>query len=226
MGKAQQGPVCHIVADAPGAFDAFEPVEGDLLIAADGGYANCLARGLQPDLLVGDFDSLAGGRPANADCPVIELAQMKDDTDLMVALREGLARGYRAFAVHAALGGDVGHTVAAIHCLAWLLEQGAFGVLYGGGQAAFLVTSQDGEVHLRDFGIPLHAMEGDDLASGTRVSVFASGGEARGVCEKGLVWELTDATMRPQDHFGVSNAVAATDPCVSVREGMLLVIVG
>lgn len=262
--REARGGIAHIVCAAPAAAnDAFELCfqlnEDDMLIAADGGYAACLEAGLQPDLLVGDFDSLAGGKPAQIDCPVLELPCKKDDTDLMVCLRQGLQAGYREFRVHRALGGDLGHTAAAVRCLAWLREQGANGVLYGGGQSACIVLPQDGEFCLADVA-PEHCLlvDGGELAAaqsatgqgaaaqgtttqgaaasceaaasrlrpGTRVSVFSFGGDAHGVLERGLEWELDGATLRASDHIGVSNESISERPVVAVTHGTLLVIVG
>lgn len=238
-GEPREG-VAHIVCAAPAAENdafelRFELGEPDILIAADGGYAACIEAGLQPQLLVGDFDSLAGGRPAQLNCPVLELPCKKDDTDLMVCLCQGLQAGYREFRVHRALGGDLGHTAAGIRCLAWLREQGARGVLFGGGQSACIVLPQDGELCLASVAPACYllANENEDsavaaqrLRLGTRVSVFAFGRDAHGVLERGLEWELDGATLRASDHIGVSNVSVSEQPVVAVADGALLVIVG
>ena len=57
---------CYIVG--AGSFEKLDslPQEGDLVIAADGGYAYLKQLGIQPDVLLGDFDSsgvCAGTRP-------------------------------------------------------------------------------------------------------------------------------------------------------------------
>ena len=213
-----QQPVCHIVGAAPVRFEVPDLCRGDLLIAADGGYAKCIEAGLAPQLVIGDFDSLEGGAPRDATAPLIELPRAKDDTDLLAAVRIGLERGYRVFALHCALGGDLGHSAAAVRVLAWLRAQGCDGCLFGAGQMAIIVTPQDGEVHL-------DAWTGE-LPLGCRVSVFAFGGAATGVIERGLAWELDGATLGPADSIGVSNEVASNDPVVAAGEGMLLVIVG
>ncbi len=245
--REARGGIAHIVCAAPAAANdalelRFQLNEDDMLIAADGGYAACLEAGLQPDLLVGDFDSLAGGKPAQIDCPVLELPCKKDDTDLMVCLRRGLQAGYREFCVHRALGGDLGHTAAAVRCLAWLREQGANGMLYGNGQSACIVLPQDGELCLADVAPERCLLAGDGEAAtqsadastaaasrlrpGTRVSVFSFGGDAHGVLERGLEWELDGATLRASDHIGVSNESISERPVVAVTHGALLVIVG
>ena len=216
---------CHVVCAAP-ALDASTLAlqEGDLLIAADGGYAACLRAGFEPELLLGDFDSIEGGEEGvlaeSARCDRIVLPCAKDDTDTLAALREGLARGYKSFAIHNALGGDMGHAMANVHCLEWLHEQGTSGILYGAGQAAILVHPEDGQLGLKE------AAPQIELPVKTRVSVFAFGGTATGVQLKGLRWELEDAQLAPQDSIGVSNEVASDDPKVAVGEGALLIILG
>ena len=82
---------------------------GDFLIAADKGYEALEAYGAPPDLVVGDFDSL-GRRPNHPN--VIQLPVMKDDTDMVYALREGLERGYRRFVLLGGVGGHRGHRPA------------------------------------------------------------------------------------------------------------------
>ena len=63
------------------------PAPGDFVIAADGGYQHCLREKLQPDLLLGDFDSM---EPPADFARVCRLPMEKDDTDTLAAIREGL----------------------------------------------------------------------------------------------------------------------------------------
>ena len=209
---------CHIVAAAPVRFEVPQIAEGDLLIAADGGFAKCLEAGLEPNLVIGDFDSFEGALPQDLATPVIELPCAKDDTDLLAAIRIGLERGYRSFALHCALGGDLGHTAAVIRNLAWLREQGCEACAVGAGQLAIIVVPADGLVSLSQWA--------GELPLGCRVSVFAFGGDAAGVVERGLAWELEDATLTASDSIGVSNEVASDHPAVAVGEGSLLVVIG
>ena len=93
-----------------GGFSALaEPVnEADLVIAADGGLRHTEQCGVQPTLILGDFDSL-GYTPDRAEVFPVE----KDDTDSMLAIKEGLGRGFRRFVLYGALdGARLDHTVA------------------------------------------------------------------------------------------------------------------
>ena len=67
---------------------------GDLVIAADGGWHVCQMLGITPDLLLGDFDSL-GEVPEFGH--ILRLPVEKDDTDMVRAVKEGLARGETEF---------------------------------------------------------------------------------------------------------------------------------
>lgn len=197
--------LCFIV----GAMDPGEmaPIpENSLLIAADGGLAHLERRGLAPQLIVGDFDSL-GRVPEGGN--IIRHPVEKDDTDTMLAIKTGLARGYRDFILYGCLGGRLDHTYANLQSLSYLTEHGASGFLLGAGMAATVI--RDGRL---DFG-PGH--------QGT-VSVFCPNGEARGVNLTGLYYPLRDAVLTGAFPLGVSNRFTGNAASVVVEEGSLLVM--
>ena len=66
---------------------------------------------------------------APPDC--IRVPVEKDDTDTMLALREGLRRGCDTFYLYGATGGArLDHTLANLQSLAFLLRHGVRGYLY------------------------------------------------------------------------------------------------
>ena len=112
-----------------GGFDRLiVPIEKtDKIIAADGGLAHVRKLGLQPDLILGDFDSL-GYVPEGATVFPVE----KDDTDAMLAVRKGLEMGCREFLLYGCLDGPrLDHTIANLQLLQFLADHGAFGILVG-----------------------------------------------------------------------------------------------
>ena len=110
-------PTCYIVGAGDFTPRGFAPVPGDLVLAADGGYRALYSLGYTPDLLLGDFDSL-GGLPLPPDLPVLRFPARKDDTDTGLALRHGLDRGFRDFALYGCAGGRVDHLLANLQSMA------------------------------------------------------------------------------------------------------------
>ena len=113
------------VGEIPGWEEAF-------CIAVDGGLGYCGVLGIEPDLILGDFDSVSEGEARavvqlEQEIPhrVIRLPVEKDDTDMLAALKEGLGRGYRDFRIYGGTGGRLDHTLANIQCLLYLKKQGA-----------------------------------------------------------------------------------------------------
>lgn len=196
-------PFCYIVCALPQTH-MFHPVEGDLVIAADGGYAHL--NGLHPDLVVGDFDSL-GYVPEGE--TVVRHPVRKDDTDTMLAARLGLERGFRAFILLGGVGGRLDHTLANIQTLSFLRANGAHAALLGENETITLL--QDESLRFR---AGLNGI----------VSVFSFGERVSGVYERGLAYALTDATLTNDNPLGVSNAFTGAEAEISVREGQLLVL--
>ena len=183
-----------------------EPLRSDdFIIAADGGTAYTEALGLRPDVILGDFDSL-GYVPEGAERHPVE----KDDTDAMLAAKRGLERGCREFLFYASLDGPrLDHTLANLQTLRFLADHGATGTLIGLRQQVTL---------LRGGTITLPAREKGDI------SVFAFGGEAKGVRIKGLKYELEKGTLTPGFPLGVSNSFIGKNAEVSVEDGDILIV--
>ena len=117
-------PTCYIVGAGDFTPRGFSPVPGDLVLAADGGYRALYSLGYTPDLLLGDFDSL-GDLPLPPDLPVLRFPARKDDTDTGLALRHGLDRGFRDFALYGCAGGRVDHLLANLQSMARVSRLGA-----------------------------------------------------------------------------------------------------
>lgn len=194
---------CIVGAMEPGAFVL---PGGALVIAADGGLTHLERRGIAPDLIVGDFDSL-GRVPEGAN--VIRHPVEKDDTDMLLAVKAGLERGCRRFLLYGGLGGRLDHTYANLQTLAWLAERGGRGWLLGGGMAAAVIRNG-----CLTFG---------PGRRGT-VSVFCPGGTSGGVDLRGLHYPLEDAVLTSGFPLGVSNRFTGGPASISVREGQLLVL--
>ena len=85
-------PACFIFGAGPFFGLPVSPAPGDVVFAADGGYRHCQAAGLQPDLLLGDFDSL---NDLPKGIPIHTFPVEKDDTDTHHAARLIAGRGFQ-----------------------------------------------------------------------------------------------------------------------------------
>ena len=183
------------------------PTSGDYVIAADRGFDSLVAYGVNPDLAVGDFDSL-GHRPNHPN--VIQLPAEKDDTDMVYAIRKGLELGYRRFILLGGVGGRLEHTLGNLQLLDWLTLHGAQGFL--AGEKTVATCLRDG----KKITCPA-AMEG-------YLSVFCNSGTAEGVNLSGLKFPLENHTLTGSFPLGVSNQFLGEPAVVSVEKGSLLLI--
>lgn len=199
-------PICYIFASGEYGKEWPDIRPGDLCIAVDGGYAQMQAHGIDPDLVVGDFDSL-GYVPSHPH--IIRHPAEKDDTDTALALSEGWSRGYRTFRMYGTLGGRLDHTLANVQLLCGLTQRGGQGVLVGPGMKVTAV--HNGTLEL----------EGE---RGKTLSVFCWGEPAQEVTLEGLKYPLQGATMTAQVPLGVSNEFLGGPARVTVEQGTLVVM--
>ena len=183
-----------------------QPRKEDFIIAADGGWRWCEQSGVTPHLLLGDFDSLdTVPQFSNIHRVPVE----KDDTDMMLAIKEGLQRGEVEFHIYGGLGGKRSdHTIANLQALLYLASHGARGYLYGNGETYTAI---------RDSAVTFPAQEEGIL------SVFCLGADAEGVTIRGGQYEVEEVVLTADFPLGVSNHFTGAPVTVSVRHGSLLI---
>lgn len=206
MTRRQTG-ICYIAGAGRSDLISLQLKENDLTIAADGGFDFFQKSGIQPAILLGDFDSIEN-LPAVTD-QVIRYPTEKDDTDMMLAIKVGLSHGYRTFVLFGGLGNRIDHTLANIQSLVYLAKKDAIGFLYGNGTYITAIRNAWLVFPKRKDGI---------------LSVFAHNQTVRGVTLNGLKYPLTNATLYNNIPLGVSNEFIGKEAKISVEKGTLVVI--
>ncbi len=196
---------CFIFGALPVENLFVKPTNDDFIIAADNGFAVLQKLNITPDLAVGDFDSL-GFTPKTDN--VVVLPTKKDDTDIAVALKLALDKGYSDIFVYGAADGKTDHTFANISLATGLSRRGVNCVFLGDNTNFTAVTN--GKMQF-------------DGATG-RVSVFCFGDTASGVTLKGFEYNLDNATLEPFIPLGVSNSFKGDRSEISVDNGTLIVM--
>ena len=183
------------------------PAPGDLVIAADAGYQTCRKRGIEPDLVLGDFDSMPVPEHAGE---IIRLPVEKDDTDTIAAVRTALENGCKAIFIYGGTGGKrLDHTLANLQTLLYMRRQGAHGYLYDDD---FIWTVIENE----SLTIPKTVEWG-------LFSAFCLGDRAEGIDETGFQYSLENGSLTPDFPLGVSNHITASEATITVRSGALAV---
>ncbi len=197
--------------DIAAAMDA-----ASMCIAADSGIHHAHRAGRDPDVLIGDLDSVrrsALDRAVAAGTEIVRHPVDKDDTDLSLAVDLVLDR-----TADAASTTDVlvvgGHGGRSDHLLANLL------LLSSERCAGLHITAWWGVevLHIVRDAATLHGR------LGSRVSLLAMHGDVRGVTTSGLHFPLSDDVLRHGSTLGISNRLTASPATVRVTEGTLAVL--
>lgn len=176
------------------------------IIAADKGYKNCKKLGLVPDLTLGDFDSL-GYIPEGTD--YLQFPAHKDDTDLMLAVKEAIKRGYSDITILGATGGRMDHMFGNIQALAYIRSRGAWGRIVSAYEEITVLSPGEYTFSYRE---------------GFSLSLFSYGDLVEGLTIKGAKYPVTDIKLSGLFPLGVCNEITEDKAVVSFEKGMLLVI--
>ncbi len=207
---------CIIIGAGDLTVGQFPIQEEDYVIAVDGGLSYCGVLGIEPDLILGDFDSVSEQEKQavlqlKQEIPerIVQLKPEKDDTDMLAALRLGLEKGFDTFHIYAGTGGRLDHTLANIQCLLFLKRNGATGYLVDGNGMILVICNE--KVSFKE------GMEG-------YLSLFTLGREAKGVTIENMKYELSGYTMTNDYPIGISNEFVGKAASVTVEDGEVVCI--
>ena len=180
--------------------------QNDFYVYCDCGLKHIDGLGVIPDLIIGDFDSHAQPEGMHN---VIVLPVMKDDTDTIYAVKEGIRRGYEDFLMIGATGGRQDHNLGNIYALLMLAKC---------GKNAMIVDDY-GEMSIISAGETRHVKYGYKFFSLLNIS-----GTARGITITNAKYCLEDAEIFPEYQYGISNEVINDEAVITLREGCLLLV--
>jgi len=180
--------------------------ETDILVGVDGGLKHIEALNKIPDLLIGDFDSIGSPFPA---CEAISYPAVKDETDLFLAAREAVKRGFTSFLLLGAMGGRLDHTLANLSLLNELTEQGC---------SAVMADEQNAVMVLIPGTYPL------EQGGYTKCSILPFGEICEGVTIKGVKYPLEHKTLKNTFPLGVSNEIIEKGAFLRFTAGRIILI--
>lgn len=175
---------------------------GNIFIAADGGGDALVARGVIPQAVIGDMDSLSATALAAIGADKIVQLTEQDSTDFDKALRSVSAPLILAIGF---TGARLDHELAALHVLVRYADR-----------PVILLGEEDVTVHV-PYTIVLN------LTPGTRLSLFPMDGVTASM--EGLRWSFEALALHPARKIGTSNEVAAPQVTLGTDGPGLLLIV-
>ncbi|CCO08380.1 thiamine diphosphokinase [Desulforamulus hydrothermalis] len=189
-----------------------EIAAGDFLLGVDRGALFLIENGRQPDLAIGDFDSVTPTefaliRQASKQCLSCDPVA-KDETDTELAFNWALARRPREILLLGATGSRLDHTLANLHLLARALQEGI----------PCRMADEKNEVML--------IQDTTEITKGrfSHISLLPLTDRVTGITLTGFRYPLHRATLTLGQSLGISNILQAPTGKIEIAAGRLLVI--
>lgn len=190
-------------------------LQPDYLLAVDKGLKFCYDNDIQPDMIVGDFDSLPieilENYQKEGKIPIRTYNPVKDATDTKIALDLALQRQSSEIWILGATGSRVDHMICNLQILKNAWEQGV---------PAWIVDSNN------KIGLPVEKNFSirKEEQYGRYVSFFPLGEKVEGLTLSGFKYPLDHYELVEREGLGVSNEISEDVAKVSWEKGVLLMI--
>lgn len=183
--------------------------EDDFIIAADGGTRHALALGRNPNIIIGDLDSLpVNFEPSTFNGRIIQHPHDKNETDLELAIQHAIALNPEQIIILAALGGRLDQTLGNIALMSHSQHATRNMKLDDGIEEAFFCHNKC-------------KIQG---TSGDIVSLMPWQGKVTGILTTGLKWTLQNETLYPHKTRGISNEMLSDIATIQIKSGLLLIV--
>lgn len=183
----------------------------DFVICADGGAAHLESLELEPDLLVGDFDSISKTmlqKYIKKGIPIINFPVDKDKTDTQIAVDLAIEKGATDVYLLGALGSRWDHSFGNVMLLYRLEKNGIRGRILHSNNIIMLSNQ-------------FLKIKGD---VGQIVSLLPFGGEVHIESTEGLKYPIHNKTLSQDFPIGISNVLTASQAIVRIKSGWVMAV--
>lgn len=186
----------------------------DLIVAVDGGLSTANLLGCKPDIIVGDFDTVAPEILAiyKEKADIIPLKPEKDDTDSQYAMKLLIDKGVTDVDILGGTGKRMDHTLVNIYNLQMAHDNGVKATMYDPHNKMYMI---EGDTSLKR-----------DDAYGRYISFMQLTPVVRDVTLQGFKYNVEhyDFTMSGDYRAGCSNEFASDVATVHIGQGRFVVI--
>lgn len=177
----------------------------DTVICADGGLEVAERLNLQPDILIGDYDSMPLPKNRN----VIRLPMEKDMTDSEAAIDLAFSKGFDDVLVIGGLGGRFDHTMGNIGILAKYCKEPV--TLAFADEQNYIFMVSPGRIT-----IPKNNYKYLGIISYSPIT--------SGLTIKGVKYPLNNFKLKNNTSLGVSNEIIDKNAEIEFNSGQLLIV--
>ncbi len=187
------------------------PEKEDLVISADAGLLTARRMKLEPQVVLGDFDTL-GEPDVGQETECIRLPAEKNVTDTQYAVELAVKRGATELVIVGGLEGRLDHTLSLLAILEELWEKRE-------RRVHALITNGKNRVRFfRDSGVLL------PKSQYRYFSLIAADERVKGITLDGCRYPLKNAQLRRTLQWAVSNEIEGNCALVEVKRGGVFVI--
>jgi len=178
----------------------------DFNIFCDSGLRHQKELNIEPNLIVGDFDSYDN---PNLNVETIVLPCEKDDTDTVYAVKEALKRGFEEFLLIGVVGQRLDHTLGNVSILLMLDSLEKKAKMIDDYSEMEIVSDQIATIE----------------DSFSYFSLLNISGTAKGITIENAKYNVNNAEITCEYQYGISNEVLPGKVSkVSIKDGKLLLI--
>lgn len=182
------------------------------VIAVDRGLLMADRLNIQPDCIIGDFDSVPEdilSKYKSKEIPTETYPRMKDKTDTHIALEMAFTHNPSVIDLVGATGSRMDHTIANMDLLLLALNRGIHARIFDSNNKIYLMN--------KSFIINKNSQYGDFI------SLISFSFQVKGLSLHGFKYPLNGITLTAGSSLGISNELIADEGRVEFDEGILAV---
>ncbi|MCX7695573.1 MAG: thiamine diphosphokinase [Caloramator sp.] len=183
----------------------------DIIICSDGGAIYAMEEGINPNIIIGDLDSIdkkVYEYFLEKDINIVSYPKEKDFSDTELCIDYAVSSGADKICILSGIGSRIDHSLINISLLYKIKNKGVEGYIATDSAYIYICT---------DF-LEIEGEIGDTL------SLIPLTLEVKGITTKGLKYKLLEGNILLGQSIGVSNEFVEKKCSIKVEEGILIVV--